>query len=211
MAPSATKCTPSSFSKKKKNHPDTSVENFNLSNSYRFLLNHYKGKRFRVNLHLLLCQTSSVGLWYLQQRQRYIQKLIFHSYFQTGKWTQAYNTKKSTSDIQKKKTYWSNNAIKAEIQAENETLRKFLQCKCVFLSTAFSAGFTTTITTYQIQFVQKQNKQKKLLDWFCTQASWPCRQKHCAIEIFQKSCYGLYSGKVKPMENRKENFLIKHH
>lgn len=162
MAPSATKCTPSSFSKKKKNHPDTSVENFNLSNSYRFLLNHYKGKRFRVNLHLLLCQTSSVGLWYLQQRQRYIQKLIFHSYFQTGKWTQAYNTKKSTSDIQKKKTfYWSNNAIKAEIQAENETLRKFLQCKCVFLSTAFSAGFTTTITTYQIQFVQKQNKQKK--------------------------------------------------
>lgn len=191
--------------KKKKKHPDTSVENFNLSNSYRFLLNHYKGKRFRVNLHLLLCQSSSVGLLYLQQRQRYIQKLIFHSYFQTGKWTQAYNRKKALRIYKKKKKtfYWSNNAIKAEIQAENETLRKLLQWKCVFLSAAFSAGFTTTITTYQIQFVQKQNKQKNSL----------IGSVHRLYGLADKSTvlYGLYSGKVKTMENRKENFLIKHH
>lgn len=135
---------------------------------------------------------------------------IFRSWFFIPIFKQANEHKLTTEKKhfgytkKKKKTfYWSNNAIKAEIQAENETLRKLLQWKCVFLSAAFSAGFTTTITTYQIQFVQKQNKQKNSL----------IGSVHRLYGLADKSTvlYGLYSGKVKTMENRKENFLIKHH
>lgn len=160
------------------------MENFNLSNSYRFLLNHYKGKRFRANLHLLLCQSSSVGLLYLQQRQRYIQKLIFHSYFQTGKWTQAYNRKKALRIYKKKRDL----LLIKQCNKSRNTGRKWNIKKITSVEVCLSIrSFFSWLYNYYHHLSNpicpKTKQTKKLLDWFCTQALWPCRQKHCAIWI----------------------------